>query len=131
MNNHTGELSFINDPECKLRIIAMLDYASQLFLRPIHKILFKKLKNISCDRTYTQSPFHNWKVNHHAYWSLDLSAATDRFPVHLQTRLIEEIFNESRFADAWRNLLTNRKFLTPEGDAISYSVGQPMGAYSS
>jgi len=127
----TGEISFVKDPECKLRLIAMLDYTSQLFLKPVHEILFKLLKRIPMDRTFTQDPKHQWLENNHKYWSLDLSAATDRFPVHLQQRLLGIIFQDSSFASAWKNLLVERKFSTPEGNRIQYSVGQPMGAYSS
>jgi hypothetical protein len=53
-----GKLSFIYDPECKLRIVAIVDYYTQLFLKPIHEKVMKKLQNFPCDRTYTQDPFH-------------------------------------------------------------------------
>jgi len=33
--------------------------------------------------------------------------------------------------DAWLKVIKGRGFLTPEGNTIFYSVGQPMGAYSS
>jgi hypothetical protein len=46
--------------------------------------------------------------------------------------MIEEIFGDSKFADAWKNLLTARKFSLPGNQGhIKYAVGQPMGAYSS
>lgn len=54
-----GQISIVEDPECKLRPIAMLDYTSQMFLRPIHDILFKQLKKIPQDRTFTQNPRHS------------------------------------------------------------------------
>jgi len=53
-----GKLSIIKDPELKRRVIAMLDYNSQLLLRPIHDNLLKLLTKFSQDRTYTQNP-HN------------------------------------------------------------------------
>jgi hypothetical protein len=56
-----GKLSFIYDPECKLRIVAIVDYYTQLFLKPIHEKIFSKLNNLSQDRTFTQNPFHKWK----------------------------------------------------------------------
>nr|UPW42080.1 MAG: putative RNA dependent RNA polymerase [Inner Mongolia sediment mitovirus 5] len=128
---YNGALAFIKDPECKLRIIAMLDYTSQLFLKPVHRILFNCLKKIPMDRTFTQNPKNSWNDNDQKFWSLDLSSATDRFPIHLQRRLIREIFSDERFASSWANLLTKREFLTPEGQTVMYAVGQPMGAYSS
>jgi len=125
-----GKLSFIYDPECKLRIVAIVDYYTQLFLKPIHDQLMNKLHNFSCDRTFTQNPTHCWEENDQSFWSLDLSSATDRFPISLQKRLLERIFS-AELADRWHLTLSTRKFKTPEGGQLSYSVGQPMGAYSS
>jgi len=55
-----GKLSFIYDPECKLRIIAIVDYYTQFFLKPIHNGLMSLLRRLPCDRTYTQDPLHTW-----------------------------------------------------------------------
>jgi len=122
----------VKDPEAKLRIIAISDYYTQLFLKPIHNIILFILRgsfNI-CDRTFTQDPMHKWEENEHSFWSLDLSSATDRFPIDLQRRLLVRIFNE-KFAHSWSYLLSNRKFTTPNGGTVKYSTGQPMGTYSS
>lgn len=54
-----GKLSIVKDPELKLRVIAMVDYHSQFTLRPIHEGLFKLLKKLPCDRTFTQDPVNN------------------------------------------------------------------------
>lgn len=127
-----GKLSFVKDPEAKLRIIAISDYFTQLYLKPIHDIIMLILKNCfkECDRTFTQDPYHDWEENGHSFWSLDLSSATDRFPIDLQRRLLVRIFNEN-LAHSWRYILSNRKFSTPDGDLLSYLTGQPMGTYSS
>jgi len=58
-----GKLSFIYDPECKLRIVAIVDYYTQLFLKPIHEMIMDKLRNLPCDRTYTQDPRNEWSDN--------------------------------------------------------------------
>jgi len=127
-----GVLSYVKDPEAKLRIIAISDYYTQLFLKPIHNIILFMLRGrfSACDRTFTQDPMHRWEENEHSFWSLDLSSATDRFPIDLQRRLLVRIFNE-KFAHSWCYLLSNRKFTTPLGDTVKYSTGQPMGTYSS
>jgi hypothetical protein len=62
-----GKISFVKDPECKLRIIAISDYFTQLYLKPIHTIIMKKLHNIDMDRTYTQSPFNKWEINNEKF----------------------------------------------------------------
>jgi len=98
---YTGKLSVIKDPEGKRRIIAMVDYHSQMVLRPIHDILLKKLQNIPMDRTYSQNPYLQLPERENGnYHSLDLSAATDRFPLFLQTRLLKVMFNDGTFANS-------------------------------
>jgi hypothetical protein len=54
-----GKTSIVKDPELKRRVIAMLDYNSQLLLRPIHDDLLKLLSKLPQDRTYTQDPHNN------------------------------------------------------------------------
>jgi len=83
----TGRLSIVKDPECKMRIIAISDYYTQFTLKPIHNMFMNLLRKLPCDRTFTQDPFHNWEGND-PFYSLDLSSATDRFPVHLQKKLL-------------------------------------------
>jgi hypothetical protein len=127
----SGKISLVYDPECKVRPIAILDYFSQVVLRPIHKILFFSiLKGFKQDRTFNQSPFNDWKLNDEPFYSLDLSSATDRFPIELQQRILSLIFNE-RISLLWKTLLIDRSYSTPEGTNVRYSVGQPMGSYSS
>jgi hypothetical protein len=59
LKRSTGKLSIVEDPELKLRVIAMLDYTSQFTLRPIHENILNKLRNFPCDRTFTQDPYHS------------------------------------------------------------------------
>jgi len=123
-------ISVIKDKECKNRPIAIFDYWSQTVLIPLHKSLFRILKSINTDLTFNQdgvsqilqSPFPS-------YHSLDLTAATDRFPVSLQ-RSVLQLFLGKEKADAWKYIMT-LPLQTPTGETISYEVGQPMGAYSS
>jgi hypothetical protein len=129
-SGHCGKLSIIKDPELKLRVIAMIDYNSQVLLKPIHDNLLNLLRRFSSDRTFTQDPFNDWKKDYNHFHSLDLSAATDRFPIHLQEKLISYMYNNKMFAESWRNILVKRSYGF-EGKSYYYSVGQPMGAYSS
>nr|UPW42131.1 MAG: putative RNA dependent RNA polymerase [Xinjiang farmland mitovirus 5] len=159
---HIGRLSIVKDPDCKMRVIAILDYVSQFILKPIHLSIFGKLRNFECDRTFTQEPHASWLNNSEHFWSLDLSAATDRLPMDLQTKLMNYMFNSVELANSWRSLL-QREYAFPIPSQKSgwyyapllglaptqwrvlaatpakrngcyganYSVGQPMGAYSS
>ncbi|UWK02080.1 RNA-dependent RNA polymerase [Fusarium proliferatum mitovirus 2] len=125
-----GKLSVVKDPEGKFRIIAIVDYYTQILLRKLHSAQFNVIKNLKCDRTFTQDPYHNWDSSENQFWSLDLSSATDRFPRSLQFRLIGEMFNYD-FAKAWTEHLGNIEFSTPDEGRVKYSTGQPMGTYSS
>nr|QWE48330.1 RNA-dependent RNA polymerase [Phomopsis viticola mitovirus 962_2] len=125
----SGKLSIVEDSELKRRVIAMVDYHSQWLLRPIHDRVMSLLRHFPCDRTYTQDPFHFW-FGQGKFHSLDLSSATDRFPVKLQTKLLSYIWDKD-LGTAWEGLLLGRDYVTPEGDLLRYSVGQPLGAYSS
>jgi hypothetical protein len=51
-----GRLAVIEAPEAKMRVIATLDYFSQVLLKPIHDEIFRNLRKLSTDRTFTQDP---------------------------------------------------------------------------
>lgn len=132
----TGKLSVVHDAEAKERIIAISDYYSQIILKHYHNVFMNNLKLLPCDRTYTQDPFHTW-TGKDPFYSLDLSAATDRFPVELQRKLLEYLLpfdgNKNReVSEAWKNLLVDREYLNVSTETVvKYTVGQPMGSYSS
>jgi len=87
------KLSIVNDPEGKSRVIAILDYYSQLALKCLNNEIFKKLKsNFSQDRTFTQDPVIKAPQGNQ-YHSLDLSSATDRFPIELQSQILSEMIS--------------------------------------
>lgn len=130
------KLHIISDPELKERVIAIFDYISQLAFNPLSDYLFKVLRTIPQDRTFTQDPIILDKKEGVKFHSLDLSAATDRFPIDLQVDLIDSIERNSTrpyrgIGKAWKSLMVNEPFLTPCGKLLKYSVGQPMGARSS
>jgi hypothetical protein len=134
----TGRISLIKDPEYKMRLVAISDYLSQVILKPIHTQLINLLSKLECDRTFTQDPKHKW-VGTDCFHSLDLSSATDRFPILLQQKLLQFLFVPEKvhkligsywFAEHWKRLISQREFLY-EGQLIKYAVGQPMGSYSS
>jgi hypothetical protein len=58
-----GKISFIKDPEAKLRIVAISDYFTQLFLKKIHDKLFKLVTNLKQDRSFSQDPLNKWDYN--------------------------------------------------------------------
>jgi len=126
------KLSIKNDREAKSRVFAILDYWSQSALRPLHDGVFSILRRLPGDCTYDQGrlldDFANTKTNQ-SFHSLDLTAATDRFPIEIQWRLLRLLVGES-VATAWKELMVQEPF-AHKGSSYKYSAGQPMGAYSS
>lgn len=141
---HNGRLAFLDEPAGKVRVIALLDYWSQLALYPLHAWIFECLKEVPTDGTFDQlAPVKRLlkKVSSETIiYSYDLKAATDRLPVKLQQSILQGLFGV-HFAAAWKRLLVGRLYHLPpsvsklmglkRGSGISYTVGQPMGGYSS
>jgi len=75
----------------------MLDYFSQTALRPLHQYLFALLKVIPSDVTFNQGSFldivREWKPG--IWYSVDLSKATDRFPIKLISLVLRGHFSSS------------------------------------
>jgi hypothetical protein len=124
----------IQDKEGKTRMVAILDYWSQTALRPLHDRLFGILRVIPQDMTFSQGEFHervrDWGgQGDGVFYSVDLSKATDRFPISLISFTLEGLF-DSHFVHHWKNLMVGYPFSTVGGPVV-YNCGNPMGAYSS
>jgi hypothetical protein len=125
------KLSIVHSPERKSRIIAILDYWSQTALKPLHDRIFSILKEIDADCTFRQTNPTKTLVSG-PYYSLDLTAATDRFPIEIQKEVVKLLTQSNEYAESWGRVLVNREFYVPwENRSIKYGTGQPMGAYSS
>lgn len=130
-NLKVSKVSIKMDVDCKSRLVGILDYWTQTSLVNLHKGLFDLLRQLPSDRTFNQTeglkafrPDEGSK-----YHSVDLTAATDRFPVVLQQALLDHLIGHDK-AQAWTRLLTDRAFYL-NGKPYFYEVGQPIGVYSS
>jgi len=139
-----GKLGFLPEPAGKIRVFAMVDSLTQMLLKPLHEAIFEILQKISQDGTHDQHApaklLAERGLKH--YWSYDLSAATDRFPISLQQALLGLLLGPE-VARSWRSVLTDREYKVPRWisdkqrvprntpDAVKYGAGQPMGAYTS
>jgi hypothetical protein len=85
-------LSNFADKEGKTRIIGIGDYFSQTVLRRLHLYLFDVLKKIPQDVTFDQGKFKSLITDWDIYYSVDLSAATDRFPISIIEGLLRSHF---------------------------------------
>jgi len=122
-------LSWFPDKENKVRVVAILDYWSQTALKAVHDYLFRVLRKIPQDCTFDQGSFKervkDWKV----FYSIDLTNATDRFPIYLISQVLKGLL-PSEFVNSWERIMVKHPF-DFQGRKISYAVGNPMGAYSS
>ncbi|QTY21822.1 RNA-dependent RNA polymerase [Botryosphaeria dothidea mitovirus 3] len=130
----TRKISYFPDREGKTRVIAIGDYFSQAVLRPLHLYLFRVLKKIPQDCTFNQAAFFEKLKGAEYYYSVDLTAATDRFPIQVISAVLAGHLPTS-YVKSWAELMVGFPFVfrqkgQPE-KSISYSVGNPMGFYSS
>jgi hypothetical protein len=82
-------LAFISDREGKTRTIGVLDYFSQTVLKPLHDSIMTILGRLKADMTFRQEA--NLISTKGPYFSIDLKAATDSFPVELQEAVLEQL----------------------------------------
>jgi hypothetical protein len=91
-------LSTVPDVDGKNRVIGIIDYWSQSILKPLHKDLMATLESLGGPRgpdlTFGQD-IKAFGPSTEPYYSLDLTAATDRFPIFLQEKLLSKIFDEN------------------------------------
>lgn len=135
-NLHTGRLSIVKEAKQKNRVVGITDWWTQILLKPLHDALSELLRSIPEDGTFNQSKpidlmLHNRSILgtlSDPIGSVDLSNATDRLPIDLQSDILTVLGIDG---DLWKGLLY-RGYFTPELDKdLVYSVGQPMGVYSS
>jgi len=138
-----GRLHFIPEPAGKVRVVALVDYWTQVALYPIHRFLFDIFRDIDQDGTHDQlkpvKALLKGVSKDQTIYSYDLSAATDRLPILVQQIILGHIWSPY-FSAAWKELLVGRSYSVPRPEegkvstlpsSVKYAVGQPMGAYSS
>jgi len=134
---HLGRLGIVRTVSGKSRVVAMTNYWLQVAFRPLHDSIFELLRVVPTDGTFDQmSPLKRlvgpnavWHLREgEKYFSYDLSAATDRLPIELQSQVLSS-FTSPLIARLWKSLISVPFWY--DGAYVKYAVGQPMGAYSS
>lgn len=144
-----GKLGYKLEPAGKIRVFAMVDYLTQCIMKPVHDLLFGILRRIPQDGTFDQlaPALRLVAAGHKCFWSYDLSAATDRFPVPLEQSVMAFILTP-RLSELWARLLVDRAYIVPPrlpdgqaakpvdsdlrgANAVYYGTGQPQGALTS
>ena len=132
-NRHAGDLAFLHENGGKCRVICMPHAELQVVFQPFHKALVSILDNIKEDCTYDQESGALWASSELAkgktLHSIDLKSATDRFPLWLQLKFL----NQSGIPEEWLKafkVTATSVFKTKHG-VVEYRTGQPMGLYGS
>lgn len=134
---HPSRVHFLPEGGGKTRVIAIPDIFTQSVLWPIHNYLMKVLRILWQDGTYSHEELTDklkLMMKKRKVFCYDISAATDRFPIILQIKILEILFGKT-ISRLWIKIVHQRKFnfFNEEGDQneCKYRVGQPMGYLSS
>nr|ALD89136.1 RNA-dependent RNA polymerase [Sclerotinia sclerotiorum mitovirus 19] len=124
-------LSIKADAEAKSRPFAILDYWTQSALTPLHDRLYQILKKLPQDCTFDQQKGVELMSQYpkSQMFSLDLTAATDRFPMQFQHEVLSWLAGKE-YANHWSHIMVDYPF-SYEGSELKFSCGQPLGAKSS
>jgi len=99
---NTSKLSFLSEASGKTRVIAIADYWTQVSLLSLHVWAMQSLKQLNeTDCTYNHERGvtllkEDSRLGCKDIFSLDLSSATDRFPVSLQEDLLAEVLGQEK-----------------------------------
>lgn len=143
-----GRIGLIQEPGFKLRAVANPGRVFQRVLEPLGRELFNTLKLLPWDCTFQQNKADTaiqtaLSLGQKVY-SVDLSGATDYFPLNLQTEVLRQLLPGSRntvdlfieISNGWwtvpksfpKDLLVEHGF---KSNRIQWSKGQPLGLFPS
>lgn len=136
-----GKLSLKLEAAGKVRVFAIADAWTQTLLGNLHQGLFAILSQIPQDGTFNQHKPVKALLDKglKELFSFDLSAATDRLPIDLQSDIISWLFQDQEIGPLWKELLVGREYIlesknpqfSGSNGSYKYAVGQPMGCLSS
>jgi len=128
-----GEVHFLQEPGLKLRAIASPYRIHQLALKPLGDAIYRVVEKLEWDCTFDQSKAIPWiqrslsagKTVH----SIDLTGATDYFPLGIQLETLIGIFGELPDIKLLKEI-SQLRWKSEKGDII-WKRGQPLGLYPS
>lgn len=135
-----GSIGFIQEPGGKLRYVANPHLVHQLALQPLGDAIYRFVSTLPWDCTFDQSkPFctlQNHLQRGGFIHSIDLSSATDHFPLDMQYDILCMLFGDScRDIQLFRVLSRSTwrlpQSLDEDGERVSWTKGQPLGLYPS
>lgn len=142
-----GRIGLIQEPGYKLRAVANPGRVFQVVLEPLGKFLFNCLEHLPWDCTFQQSKADSAILDSlmtgKKVYSVDLSGATDYFPLDLQEVALRELLPDATDVDLFLEVsrgiwaLPSKAFpktIYQEFDLTSYvqwTKGQPLGLFPS
>lgn len=129
-----GNIGLIQEPGYKLRAVANPNRIYQAMLKPLGDALFRKLTQLPWDCTHDQSkPFQT--IQGHLLKGaqahcIDLSGATDYFPLELQLDVLRECVSSTHDYVGLFSTLSRGKWRMHDMK-VSWKKGQPLGLYPS
>lgn len=131
-----GRIGLIQEPGLKLRAIANPNRIFQQALQPLGDSLYNLLRKLPWDCTHDQE-FSFPIIQEHLkqqreVFCVDLTGATDYFPLHLQEVILKHITLKDTGGQINLFLdLSRSPWLVPGGQTLVWSKGQPLGLYPS
>lgn len=128
-----GKIGFIQEPGGKLRSVASPYLAHQLALQHFGKAVYGFSRLLPWDCTHDQSkPVHLLQANlleGKTVHSVDLSSATDFFPLEVQSKCMRSLFGNILDIDLFETI-SRSNWISPIG-AVRWNRGQPLGLFPS
>jgi len=104
---YLGRLGIVRDQAGKARVVAITTWWIQIALHPLHLAVFEILKGLKQDGTFNQQApltlLMSLVPKGQVLYSFDLSAATDRLPIDVQSDILNVL--SDGLGTLWRNLL--------------------------
>ena len=130
-----GKIGHIQEPGLKLRAVANPFRVYQLALSRLGDQIYNLVKTLPWDCTHDQDEGTRWSQKqltsgHHLY-AVDLSNATDMFPLALQVKTLRCIRNVLEEDVKLFEELATSPWLSPTQGLITWKRGQPLGLYPS
>jgi len=128
-----GRIGLIQEPGYKLRAVANPGRVFQQVLKPVGDTLYNILRHLPWDCTFNQSKGVSVIQKHLSLGgvvhSIDLSGATDYFPLEMQLHLLKK-FLPLDMVDLFSEI-SQGTWEMPDFGLVSWKRGQPLGLYPS
>lgn len=132
-----GEIHFLQEQGGKLRSVASPHLVHQLALKPFGDAIYKLVQSLPWDCTFDQSKPFSVLQTHLAQGntihSVDLSSATDYFPLEIQLTVLRSIFGNCSALRLFEDISQSnwRAEVDYIPSTLQWKRGQPLGLYPS